>query len=313
MASFRELVRFGFSNTMLYNKAFDDPAELYASYKASTAFPEYEALESFLPEDNELRKSCLSLLRKSGMVLNYNSPGYFQLDGPNNICSDDPETRKGALAHMLQHVDFAGEAESPLFVLTGCTDQGDEKRPELIRRYSEAFLVICERAAKYDMRVLIEPIERHRFKRLLWGPTAETTDFVRKMREQGASNGGLMLDIAHLPLMEETLDEAIAAYGEIGFEHLHMGEAVLDPDNIFYGHTHPPIGVHGGLFRQQDLVDQFVKFIEIGYIPKKSGGKRASISLEVNPYPGASEATSIRLMYERCYSAFMEAAGRCGI
>ena len=313
MASFRELIRFGFSNSMLYSKSFDDPVELYASYKAACAFPEYEALESFLPEEEALRKDCLALLKGSGMILNYNSPGYFQLDGPDNICSDDPEIRKNATAHMLQHVDYAGEAESPLFVLTGCADQGEEKRPELIKRYAEAFLKICERAARYGQTVVIEPIERHRFKKLLWGPTAETTEFIRQMRKEGASNAALMLDIAHLPLMEETLDEAVAAYGEIGFVHLHMGEAVLDPDNIFYGHTHPPVGVHGGLFAQKDLVSQFEKFIEIGFIPKKPGGKRASISLEVKPYPGASEATSIRLMYEKFYSAFMEAAARQGI
>ena len=53
------------------------------------------------------------------------------------------------------------------------------------------------------------------------------------------------------------------------------------------------------MFDVPQLADQFVQLFECGFIPKKPGEKRASISLEVRPYPGATGRTSIQLMYEK--------------
>lgn len=314
MASFKELVRFGLSPSMLYPDSFDgDMPELYACYRAVCAYPEVEALESFLPDDGVLRKKIINVMKGAGKVLNYNTPGSFQLDGPMNPCSDSPEIRKNAREAICRHIDYAAEAGSPLIVVTGCADKGPEQREELVKRYTEYFLEACGYARQYSIRVLIEPIERHRFKRLLWGPTKECAAFVREMRAQGADNAGLMLDFAHLPLMEETVEQAITDYGDIGFEHVHMGEAVLDESSPFYGHTHPPLGVRCGVFSQADLEDQFVRLFECGFIPKKAGGKRASLSLEVKAYPGVSHRVSALAMYEKCESAFRAAASRLGL
>ena len=313
MASFKELVRFGLSPSMLFPKSFEDEWELYACYRSVCAYPEVEALESFLPEDGGLRKKILAVMKDAGKVLNYNTTLDFQLDGPCNPCSDSPDFRENAFVCMCRHIDYAAEAGSPLVVVTGCADQGPERREELVKRYAEYFLKVCAYAKQYNIRILIEPIERHRLKRLLWGPTKECAAFIRDMRAQGADNGGLMMDIAHLPLMEETVDQAIADYGEIGFEHVHVGDAVLDESSPFYGHTHPPLGVRCGTFSQTDLEEQFVKLFECGFIPKQAGEKRASLSLEVRPYPGVSQRTSALVMYEKCESAFLAAASRLGI
>ncbi len=305
---FSDLVRFGFSPSMLFKRAFTDESFLLTAYHRCCSLPEFDAMESFLPADREERTEILGLLRTYHKVLNYNTPGYFQLDGPFNTCSDDPGTRQGAFEDMKRHLGYAAEAGSPVFIVTGCPDKGEGPRAELKARYEDFFLRLCAEADRYSIRVLLEPIERHRFKKLLYGPTAECAAFIRAAREKGAANSGLMMDIAHLPLMEESQEDAIRDSGEIGFEHVHLGEAVLDPDNPFYGHTHPPLEARGALFSQQDLEDQFERFMRCGFIRKD--GPRASISLEVSPYPGTREETSIRLMYEKCVSAFYAAADR---
>ena len=122
-----------------------------------------------------------------------------------------------------------------------------------------------------------------------------------------------MLDIAHLPLMEETMEAATREVLRAGLIHVHMGDAVLDEKSVFYGHTHPPVGVHNGTFDLVELTHQFMVLFECGYIPHTTGQKRANISLEVRPYPGCDELTSIRLMYEKMKTACDLAAHKLGI
>ncbi len=311
MVQLSEVVRFGMSPTMLFPEGFDDDIALFDAYSQCAPLFEFEAMESFLPFDDALRGRIIKMLRGTHKVLNYNTPGYFQVDGPFNTCSDDLKVREGAYEAMRRHLFNAAEAESPIFVVTGCHDAGEEKRPELMKRYGEFFLRLCEEAKQFPIRVLLEPIERHRFKELILGPTAECAAFIRDMRAKGADNSGLMMDIAHLPLMEETVEQGIAGSAEIGFEHVHMGDAVLGEDNVFYGHTHPPLEVRGSLFCQKDFEDQFEQMIRCGFIGR--GKERASISLEVKPYPGVNPVTSIRAMYEKCVRAFNAAAERTGL
>ena len=127
------------------------------------------------------------------------------------------------------------------------------------------------------------------------------------MKQSGADNAGLMLDLAHLPLMEETLDSALHAAKIVGIRHIHMGNAVLNPAHPYYGHMHAPIGIQDGEFDVPELISQFEKLMQISYIAEKPQKQRATISLEVRPYPGASEETSIMLMYEKMKYAFDQA------
>lgn len=313
MSNFSKLIRFGYSPTMLFPKSFDDPLTHFAALQMCCRFPHYEAFETYLPEDKAMREACIREMKAAEIIMNYNTPGVLQMDGPLNPCSDDPSVRANALAFAKMHADFAGECEARIFVATGCVDKGEERRPELMKRYKEYFMELAAYCKQYHMNILIEPIERHRFKKLILGPTSEVADFVMEAQKDGADNAHLMMDIAHLPLMEEELEDALRASIPAGLLHIHMGEAVLEPNNRFFGHTHPPVAVQGGMFHYDVLVDQFTKLFQYGIIPKTPGEERASISLEVRPYTGASEKTSIQFMYEVMKSACDEAAGKLGI
>lgn len=313
MTNFDSRVCFGFSPTMLFPKSFDDPLAHFAAIEICCHYPHYETFETFLPEDRAMREACIREMKECGKQMRYNSPGVLQMDGPYNPCSDDPATRARALNLAKMHIDFAAEAESPLFVATGCLDKGEERRPELLKRFKEYFLQLAEYCRQYHMNILIEPIERHRFKKLILGPTEECAAFIADAQQCGAENAHLMMDIAHLPLMEETMEHALSASIPVGLLHIHMGDAVLEPSNSFYGHTHPPVGIQGGSFDLPELTDQFKKLFQCGFIPSTPGQKRASISLEVKPYPGCSEAASIQLMYEKIKTACDTAAGQLGI
>lgn len=310
MNKFSDFICFGISPSMLFPSSFDDELEHFSAVDRCCHLPEYECFETFLPSDALLRKAEIRKMIQYGKTLNYNTPGYFQLDGPYNACGDDPVQRSHALSAMKEQIDYASEAGCSLIVLTGAPDKGEERRPLLMERYSEFFLECSRHALKYNMTIAIEPIERGRFKNLILGPTQECAAFIRDMQGQGAKNARLILDTSHLPLMEETLENAIHFCMEAGLAHVHMGNAVMDSSSIFYGHTHPPIGVQKGLFDCGELTDQFEALIKAGYISTNPGSPRASISLEVRPYPGVSGETSARVMYEKMSSAFFEALNK---
>ncbi|MCD8083712.1 MAG: sugar phosphate isomerase/epimerase [Clostridiales bacterium] len=313
MTQFDSRVCFGFSPTMLFPASFEDPLVHLTAIEIGCHYPHYETFETYLPDDRQLREACIRQMRASGKTLHYNTPGVFQQDGPYNPCSDEESFRRQALELMKKQVDFAAEAEAPLMVLTGAPDKGPERRPELLKRYMDYLLQVAEYAQKFGIMIVIEPIERHRFKKILLGPTTECVALILDAQKQGAANVHMMLDIGHLPLMEETLDQMFSAVASCGFAHVHMGNAVLEPTSVFYGHTHPPIGVQGGVFDVPELTEQFVRMFECGYIPRTPGGERARISLEVRPYPGSDEGTSIQLMYEKTRAACDAAAARLGI
>ena len=310
MPKINDYVKFGISPSMLYPASFDDDYAHLAAVTACCRLEGYDSMETFLPDDAAIRKFEIQRMRDAGLTLHYNTGLAFQIDGPCNAGSDDPAERAGALSAMKAQVDYAAEAEAPLIVVTGCADKGPEKRPAVLSRYTEYFYGVCAHAKQYGITVVLEPIERDVFKKLVLGPTPECAAFIRQAQEQGYDNAMLMLDTAHLPLMDEEFEPALKQSLEVGLYHIHMGEGVLDPKSVFYGHTHPPICVHNGLFGFDELTDQFYLLLKHGYIPGDPASPHPSISLEVRPYQGVSEETSARFMYETMNSAFLEALHR---
>ena len=292
---------------MLYPKSFEDTLTHFTAIQKCCEIPLYESFETYLPENKAMRKSCIQAMRENEKILHYNSPGILHLEGPYYPCSNDKEIRDRALDYTKMHIEFAAEAESPMFVATACKDQGEKCRPELMKRYTEYFLEAADYCKQFHMEIILEPIERHRFKQLLLGPTSECARFILQMKQAGADSAGLMLDLAHLPLMEETLEIALHAAETVGIRHIHMGNAVLNPVHPYYGHMHAPIGIQNGEFDVPELTSQFEKLIQFGYITDKPQKQRATVSLEVRPYPGGSEETSIMLMYEKMKYAFDQA------
>ena len=307
MITFDDYICFGISPSMLFPSSFDDELEHFSAIDRCCRLPGYRCFETFLPSNPALRREEIKRMKEYGKILNYNTPGYFQLEGDYNASSDDPSQRKHALEAMKLQIEYAAEARCTLMVFTATPDKGPEKRPTLIKRYEEFFLECADLAGRYGMTAALEPIERGRYKNLILGPTAECAAFIKDMQRQGASNARLILDVAHLPLMEETMEEALGYCMDAGMAHVHMGNAVTDPASSFCGHTHPPIGVQYGCYDCPEIAAQLEMLLRAGYIPSEPGAKRATISLEARPYPGVSGLTSAQVMYEKMCAAFRDA------
>lgn len=307
MIKMKDYIKLGISPTMLFPIAFDNELEHLAAFETCCKFSEYEAFDTFLPHNPKIRNLEIEKLKKYNKTLNYNTPVIFQLDGEFNPCSDNPTYRNNAISEMKKHIDYAVEADAALLVITGCADKGPERRAELFERYKTFFLEASLYAKQFNLPVLIEPIEREVFKKIILGPTIECAAFIKEMQQKGATNAHLMLDTAHLPLMKEDFSSALQTSLEVGLEHIHLGDAVKDPSSSYYGHTHPPLGIHEGVFDVEEVEDQFYELFQSGYISKTPTDTPISISLEMRPYPGVSPETSARFAYEKVHTAFTNA------
>jgi sugar phosphate isomerase/epimerase len=313
MIKIGDYVKFGISPNMLFPRASYDELEHLAAFETCCKFSEYESFETFLPHNEKIRKLEIQKMREHNKVLHYNSPIEFQLDGEFNPASDNPKYRANALELAKTHINYAAEADSKLMVFTACPDKGPEKRSMIMERYKEYFLEAANYARQFDITIAVEPIEREVFKKLILGPTSECADFIKEMQKKGAINTKLIIDSAHLPLMEETFESALAYTLEAGLAHIHLGDAVNDSNSKYYGHTHPPIGIHGGVFDVEEVSEQLLQLFQVGYISSAPSKARPTISLEMCPYPGVSPETSARFAYEKVNTAFQIAARKYGI
>lgn len=301
----------GISATMLFPESFENDLMHYAAVKSCAALTQYDALDMFFPDDPVIRAQEIKMIKGAGKTVNYNSPMAFQQESDTiSAVGDTPELRAAAVELAKRHFSYAAEADAKLFVLAASPDKGPETREERKKRYFEFFVKACEIAKQYDITVVLEPIERHRFKKLLMGPTPECAEFIKNVQRAGCPNGRLMLDTHHVPLMEEDMETAVKLSVEAGLSHVHIGDAVVDSRSVFYGHTHPPFGVPYGMFDVPELTEHLCLLMKYGYLPTVPTENKPTISWEIRPYVGVSEAVTAQANYEKLETAFISALAR---
>ena len=305
MVSMKDYIIPGISAMMLYPGTFDDENAHLRAVEIACSLPDFELLDMFFPEDPRSRLREMQMLRQSGKMIIVNSPPVMQQDGPFNPCADEPEVRRNALAFMKRHIEYAAEACAPAVVYTANVDRGEAIRVQLMDRFFDFACAAAETAQSYGILFVLEPMERHRFKRLFLGPTEECAAFVSRLQRAGYLNSRLMADMAHIPLMEEECDDAIRRSMATGLAHIHLGNAVLWEESPFYGHTHPPLGAAGGLFDTPELSAQLRQLIRHGFIGAKD--RRVPISFEVQSYPDKTPEETATIHYHKLLSAFTAA------
>jgi len=298
--------RFGLSAALLYKEMADGPLGHLAGFSKAAALKDYEVLETSLCDDPNIRKEELKIAREEGKSISYNIPVDIQVPGAYNPCSFDIKERKNAAAFVKRHIDYAKEAGCGWVLLTSGPDYQRDRREEEKDNLAEFYAEIGPYAERNGIIICIEPTERERFKKQLLGPTVECVDFVKRlhgMKECGCVY--LMIDTAHYPLMEEDALEGLRMMRQVGgAKYVHVGNAVMDPSSIFYGHTHPPVGLQGGLVDYKELSGFFMALFEVGYLKRDvAWDNRPCVSYEMKPYPGVPEELSAAFAYAKANSA----------
>lgn len=296
----------GISPGLLMERSLADHNLLPKVLRTCCELDGYQAVDIFFAEEPEIRREQLRILGGSGKRVNYISPPSHQ-DPINDPGALDDGRWNASIELTRRHMDFAAESGSEIYVVTAGHDDGADLRAAKQERFAAYLHRVCEYAATLGLEVVMEPIERRRFKRMLYGPTCECAKLVADLRQEGCSNLSLMMDTAHLPLMEERFADALQESEAVGLRHVHLGNAVLREGMPLYGHAHAPYGIAGGEFGPEQLSEQMEGFFRMGYLSTDAHRAPASLTFEVQPYPGFSGQTSAQLL--RCMLEYALDAG----
>jgi len=266
---------------MLYKEALKDQADVVASLGALVADPDLDAIEVTWINDKAMRAEAGALLRESQKTVAFGAQPVLLTQGL-DLNHEDRWKRRDAVDAVKRVVEQAYELGAVgLAVLSG-RDPGKEKRAAAKGLLVESLAEIAtELRTQGDMRLVLESFDRKPFgKNCLVGPSAEAVEVSQRMRERFA-DFGLMIDLSHLPLLEETPDEAVGAVRD-HLVHAHMGNCVMRrPDHPMYGDAHPPFGDPDGENGVEQLACYLRALLENGYLDKEN---RRVLSFEVCPY-----------------------------
>ena len=302
-------IRFGISPTVLFPESSENPVRHLEAFSKTAALPGYEMFDTSFPDDEGIIKEEMHIAAEEGKGINYNFPIAFQFPGRYNPCSLDEKELDSAIAYAKQHISYAAAAGSRIIAITSGPDYLPEKREMEYASFREYLKALSTECRKYGIEIALETVERHRFKKLLLGPSSEAGSFIREIRQEGYDNVFLMVDTAHCPLMEETPADVLHNSLLAGVNHVHIGNAIVGNEaNPMYGHTHPPIGIQDGSYDVDDIAHFLRLLFDCGYLSiNPEHDKRPCISYEIRQYPGTSYFSTAMICYEKMDAAFRKA------
>ncbi|MGG1516469.1 TIM barrel protein [Paenibacillus oryzisoli] len=296
--SYRNYFKLGINHHLLFPASFDSAEAHRVSLPEVLSYPEFEVIDLFVSEEADIAVEQIRQVRDSGRIPVYNCP---LLSGPRlNPNSPDEAIRNETVAAAASHLQRAQAIGAKKAVIASGPNPGPAQIAEQTEAFVDYVAKLC--AAVPELTLMIEPFDRSIGKNLLIGSTREAAEVVRRVQEAGKPNIGLLIDMGHVPLMEETFAQAVADSSSY-IRHVHLGSCVKrDPADPLYGDMHPPWGYPGGENDVPELVEFLKALFASGYLG--SSGERPTVTLEMRPYPGRSERESVDIFLEKLEKAW---------
>lgn len=244
----------------------------------------------------ERAKEEIAILKDSGKFINYNIGDRFgeEISIPSSKIEKE---RIYAYDTIMREIEYAIMAGAKKIVFGSGPDDREDHRGALERFFEFAMKILGQ--LPKDITLCLEPTDWDIDKFFLCGPLSESVELAEKVRENGVSNFGLLLDMTHVPIMHETIEGAIDKSKHV-LTHIHLGNAVIkNKNNPFYGDKHIPWSYPDSEYTEKDGVRFLRKLKETGYMEKEN----ATVSFEMRPYDGMSAMETL----EKFVSVWKEA------
>ena len=291
--------RLGITHHLLFPDSMQDPAVHEATLAQVLPWPEFEVVDLFCAGDAAQEAREVEMIKASGKRPVYNTPLLHQIPGCDPNATDRATVRHTREAALI-HLDLAASCGAETMNIASGPNPSPDERSQAWEGWVDFFAWFGEEAAERGTRVVIEPFDQTIGKNLLIGPTAEARRSVEQARERGVENVGLMVDMGHLPLLDETFAHALALSAPYLW-HVHLGSAVMrDPSHPLYGDAHPPLGIPEGEHDLTDLAEFLVELAAVGYF----SAPEVTLTLEMRPYEGVSPRASVERWLEMLEEAW---------
>ncbi len=241
--------------------------------------PYFEVVEVAKMKDAGVQRAAAEMIERGHMVTAYGGQGRM-LGAGLNINDLDEEGRKKAVASLKEGIDEAHEIHAADFAfLAGRYEE--ETKEESFQALLRSTRELCGYAAQRGkMPVLCEVFDYDIAKKSLIGPA----DMVKRYAETICGeydNFGLMVDLSHIPMLHESLEENLLPVKEY-IRHAHMGNTVIKAQDLpAYGDEHPRFGFPDSENDVEELAAYLRLLLKIGFLNEKN---RPIVSFEVKPF-----------------------------
>jgi sugar phosphate isomerase/epimerase len=239
----------------------------------------FNAIEITTIKNSADRLKVKSMLETAHMTVTYGGQPRLLTTGMNiNDLNEDARLR--ALANLKEGIDEAYEIGAVGFgFLAG--KYAEETKEESFQALLKSTREICSYAkSKGNMQIALEVFDFDVDKRALIGPAPMALRYAKEIRKDH-DNFGLMVDLSHIPLIHETIEEAILPVKDY-ITHAHIGNCVVSsPEMAAYGDVHPRFGFPNGENDVKEVAHYLRVLLDIGYL---NTGKPPMLSFEIKPF-----------------------------
>lgn len=242
----------------------------------------FEAIEITHMKYPAVRREVRNIIDQSGIIPCFGAQPIL-LAGKLDLNHADPAARKRAVDAVKDGIDQAVDLGcGAAAVLSG---KIVDDKASAMNHLLESLTELSAYAKPKGVTVLLETFDQVGYgKNCLIGPTKDAIEVSKRMRE-AYPEFGLVLDLSHLPLLDETPEHALRTAGE-HLAHVHIGNCAMDdPAHEAYGDSHPRFGAPGTRVGAAELAEFLRVLLDMGYIDTR---KRPIVSFEVKPMKGES-------------------------
>ena len=243
--------------------------------------PFFTAIEVGPIKDKDVRERAAKLLAQSHMKVGFGAQPIV-LANKLNPNSPQASERGHAMEKLKDAVHQAVELGARRMALLSGPNPPEEDRKEqraILADFLHELSIYAENEGLLGLT--LETFDYDVDKKALVGPNQEAAALARDLRREHP-HFGLLVDLSHLPLQRETIDEGLEAVADV-LVHAHIGNCVLDPDHGAYGDQHPGFGVVGGENDTDEVVAFIEKLFQVGFLGKEA---RPFLGFEVKPQTG---------------------------
>ncbi len=241
--------------------------------------PFFEAVEVAQMKDAGVRKAAAEMIARGHMVTAYGGQGRMLGAGLNinDLCEAG---RQKALASLKEGIDEAYEIHAADFAFLAGRYEEETKEASFQALLASTRELCAYAAQKGNMPVLCEVFDYDIAKRSLVGPVELVRRYAKIICRE-YENFGLMVDLSHIPMLHETLEENLLPVRDY-IRHAHMGNTVIkSPDCPAYGDEHPRFGFPDSENDVEELAAYLRLLLKIGFLNEKD---RPIVSFEVKPF-----------------------------
>jgi sugar phosphate isomerase/epimerase len=277
--SMYKYMKVGLIHFMAYPETMKGEGPITESIRKIACDAYFNAIELSWIKDAQTKEEVKKILATAHMTVAYGGQPRLLTTGL-NINDTSEEGRLKAVATLKEGIDEAGELGAVGFAfLSGKYEES--RKEEAYRALIRSTKELCAYAkSKGSIRIVHEIFDYDVDKKSLVGPVELAKRYAEEIRKE-YDNFGLMVDLSHLPLIRETVAEAIHPVKDY-LVHAHIGNCVVkSPDLQAYGDMHPRFGFPGGE-NDVDEVAEFLKvLLQIGFLNEKNP---PIVSFEVKPF-----------------------------